>query len=38
MLVFEKITAPLHRVAQQLNAAILKIIAPQMPPPRESAR
>jgi putative hemolysin len=25
MLIFEKITAPLHRVAQQLNAAILKI-------------
>ena len=32
MLVFEKITAPLHRVAQQLNAAILKIIAPQAAP------
>ena len=32
MLVFEKITAPLHRVAQQLNAAILKIIAPQATP------
>jgi CBS domain containing-hemolysin-like protein len=29
MLIFEKITAPLHRVAQQLNAAILKIIVPQ---------
>jgi CBS domain containing-hemolysin-like protein len=32
MLIFEKITAPLHRVAQQLNAAILKIIAPQAAP------
>jgi putative hemolysin len=29
MLVFEKITAPLHRAAQQLNTAILKIIVPQ---------
>jgi CBS domain containing-hemolysin-like protein len=29
MLVFEKITKPLHRVAQQLNTAILKIIVPQ---------
>ena len=28
LLVFEKITAPLHRVAQQLNAAVLKIITP----------
>ena len=34
MLVFEKITAPLHRVAQQLNAAILKIITPQTAPPQ----
>ena len=32
MLIFEKITAPLHRVAQQFNAAILKIIAPQAAP------
>jgi len=32
MLVFEKITAPLHRVAQQLNAAILKIITLQSAP------
>ena len=32
MLIFEKITAPLHRVAQQLNAAILKIITPQASP------
>ena len=38
MLVFEKITAPLHRVAQQLNAAILKIIAPQTASPKASAR
>jgi len=29
LLFFEKITAPLHRVAQQLNAAILKIITPE---------
>jgi CBS domain containing-hemolysin-like protein len=29
MLIFEKITKPLHRVAQQLNTAILKIIVPQ---------
>ena len=34
MLVFEKITAPLHRVAQQLNAAILKIITPQTASPQ----
>jgi CBS domain containing-hemolysin-like protein len=34
MLIFEKITAPLHRVAQQLNAAILKIITPQTAPPQ----
>jgi putative hemolysin len=34
MLIFEKITAPLHRVAQQLNAAILKIITPQNAPPQ----
>ena len=34
MLVFEKITAPLHRVAQQLDAAILKIITPQTAPPQ----
>jgi CBS domain containing-hemolysin-like protein len=32
MLVSEKITAPLHRVAQQLNTAILKIITPQTAP------
>ena len=29
MLIFEKITKPLHRAAQQLNTAILKIIVPQ---------
>ena len=29
MLIFEKITKPLHRVAQQLNTAILKVIVPQ---------
>jgi CBS domain containing-hemolysin-like protein len=34
MLVLEKITAPLHRVAQQLDAAILKIITPQTAPPQ----
>ncbi len=32
MLIFEKVTAPLHRVAQQLNAVILKIVAPQVDP------
>jgi CBS domain containing-hemolysin-like protein len=29
MLIFEKVTTPLHRLAQQLNTAILKIIVPQ---------
>jgi len=29
LLLFGKITTPLHRLAQQLNAAILKIFAPQ---------
>ncbi len=29
MLVFEKVTKPLHRAAQQLNTAILKVIVPQ---------
>ncbi|MFZ0828604.1 MAG: hemolysin family protein [Verrucomicrobiia bacterium] len=32
LLVFEKITKPLHRLAQLLNAAILKIFAPQVIP------
>jgi len=32
LLVFEKITTPLHRLAQQLNTAIIKIVAPQTVP------
>jgi CBS domain containing-hemolysin-like protein len=32
LLVFEKITASFHRVAQLLNAAILKIVGPQTAP------
>jgi putative hemolysin len=32
LLVFEKITKPLHRLAQSLNTAILKIVAPQADP------
>ncbi|MGO9478888.1 MAG: CNNM domain-containing protein [Limisphaerales bacterium] len=32
LLVFEKITMPLHRLAQALNTAILKIVAPQTAP------
>jgi putative hemolysin len=32
LLIFEKITTPLHRLAQQLNSAILKIFAPQTTP------
>jgi CBS domain containing-hemolysin-like protein len=32
LLGFEKVTTPLHRLAQLLNATILKIFAPQTPP------
>jgi putative hemolysin len=33
LLVFEKITKPLHRLAQGLNTAVLKIVVPQNAPP-----
>ena len=38
LLVFEKITTPLHRLAQRLNAAILKFFAPQTAPRRAPER